>query len=204
MTEGKAHKHVAGAEPPEVSGDRRVDPDTLVATATDRAPPPVSQAGEQERPTSPTPVATTDDVVRPQQVGAGPVEPPRPVQVGGVVVWVPREASDPFVLPPKGNFAFVLGNKYVWRRFMVSTVVVAIAILIVAVALKIAGVQLDGVITVSIAAAATALGITARAYLEQRRRTEQAPASDTVPDDVSSPSPAPPPASGGDVVSEAD
>jgi hypothetical protein len=178
--QANAHEDfVAGAEPREVSGDRRANPDTLVAGAADRAPPPVIQASEQECPPAQTPVGTTDDVPQLQLVEVGPVEPTLPVQVERVVIWVDREASEPFVLPPEGIIAFVLGNKHVWRRFMVSTVVVAIATLVVAVALRVAGVQLNSVITVSITSAATALSIVARAYLGQRRRTKQAPTSDT-------------------------
>lgn len=169
----------ADAEPPEVSRDRQTDPNT-VAAAADRAPPPATETREQKLATSPTPVVPTDDVVLLQHVQFGPEEPPRPVLIGGVVIWVSREASEPYVPPAEGTLAFVLGNKHVWQRFMLSMVVMAVA-------MRIAGVQLHDVITVISTATATALGIAARAYFRQRRRTKQAPTSDTSPKDVSSP-----------------
>jgi hypothetical protein len=160
---------VGGAELPEVSGDRRASPDALVTAGAERAPPPVDQA-EQGC----------------QLVEIGPAEPTLPVRVERVVLGVAREASEPFVLPPKGIIPFVLGNKHVWRRFMASTVVVAIALLVVAVALRVAGIHLDSVITVSITSAATALGVAARAYFGQSRGPKQPPTPDTASDDFSS------------------
>jgi hypothetical protein len=176
--QGNTHEHLvaAGAKPSEVSGDRRNNPDALVAAAADRAVPPASHPGEQESPPSPTHVVTTDEVPRLLGVEVGPVEPTIPVQVGQVVLGMAPEASEPFVLPPPGIIAFVLGNRCVWWRFIVSLVVLPIAILIVAVALRVAGVQLD-VITVSVTGAATVLGIVARAYLGHRRGTKQSSSS---------------------------
>lgn len=110
---------------------------------------------------------------------------PPVIRAGPVLLGAATEASEPYVLPPPGIIAYVLGNKHVWRRFMVSTVVLAIATLVVAFALRVAGIQF-GVSTVSITSAATALGIVARAYFGQRRATKQAPPTDTASDDASS------------------
>lgn len=63
--QANVHQHLsAGAEPREVSGDRRPSPNAPVAAAAERVPPPVIQAGDQGSPTSPTPVITTEDVPR--------------------------------------------------------------------------------------------------------------------------------------------
>jgi hypothetical protein len=184
--QGNVHEYPeGGAELPEASGDRRASPDALVAAATERAPPPANQAGEQGSPTSSTPVVTTDDVLRLPLVEVGQGEPTLPVQVGRVVLGMTREAPEPFVLPPSGTIPFILGNKHVWRRFMASTVILTIAILVVAVALMIAGIHLD-VITVSITSAATAFSIAARAYFGQRRGTKPPLTSTTASDEASS------------------
>ena len=164
---GNAQEHsIAGAEPsaaPDVAQDRT---DALPATV-ERAPP-AAPATDQTR------------QGRGAEVG--------PVRIDRVVLGVDPAASEPFVLPPEGLVAFVLGNKRVWRRFVASVVLVPIAILVLAVALRIAGIHLNGALTLTVTGAATALGMTARAYLAHRRAIEQAPApaSDPAPGSAAS------------------
>jgi hypothetical protein len=123
----------------------------------------------------------SDEATR-EQVGSDGLAP---AQFGSVYLWSVPQLGEPFIPPPKSMAAFILGNKYVWRRFMSSMVVLAIAVLVVAITLKVLGVQLDGLLTVAMTSAATALGFAGREYL-RKRKSNSASDSDTSSDGDSS------------------